>query len=264
MEFIPFSRIIIINLGILWLFLLGFYLLMTNTQRLKKRGYQKSYQKFLKKDIKKRTFGIAWMVPLIEIVAALIVKLIFGDNLEDKHIVYWFLFIVLLITPFPILDMKKTNKKYKELAKQTQSDVVIDFNYKIYHLIFSPVIELFLGLYYTVYFILTFGGMHPGIIHTFIPWLFYGSVRMSKNQILPALRDYYVYSFVFLLLNYLLASFHLIREFVNYHNAHQLSNLASISGILLIGLLFGRIIFYLIHLPRFKKSLKIESFADAK
>ncbi len=264
MEFIPFSRIIIINLGILWLFLLVFYLFMTNTKRLRKKGYNETYQKFLKKDTKKRTIGIAWMMPLIEIVAALIVKLIFGENLKEKHMIYWFLFILLFIAPFPILDMKKTNKKYKGLAKQTQSDIVIDFNFNIFHLIFLPTIELFLGLFYIAYFVLTLGGMHLGMLHILIPWLFYGSARMSKNQILPALRDYYIYCFIFLLFNYLLALFHLVRESVFCYNTNDISNTSSLSGILLSLLLFGRIIFYLIHLPRFRKSLKTESLANAK
>ena len=59
----------------------------------------------------------------------------------------------MVFIPFPVMDMRETNKKYKNLAVKTNSDVMIDLNYRIIHLALNPLLEIISSLIFIIYFI---------------------------------------------------------------------------------------------------------------
>ncbi len=239
--------------GFLWICLLIVTLYQTNTSILRKKGYDEEYIAFLKEDSKERNLGIAVAVPLILVFSGFVVWLIFGELSSMKHlfllVVIWFLCII----PFPILDAKKTKHKLKELAMKTKSDIVVDLNYAILHLVFRPSWELAAALLYILYFALFFRWFHPAVVHFVLLWIFYATARSGKYLIKPSLRDSYLYNFFFMVINHILLIFQAIWHMVLRQALMGWQHY--VFGVLLIVILLGKLIYYLSNFPRFKRKL---------
>lgn len=252
MENINFLTLYLVTVAALWIFLLVAYRYQTDTSLLKKKGYNEEYRTFLKNDSKTRIIGIAIAVPLLELLAGLVVKLITGELSTAKHLGYAALLFVLFVLPFPILDMKRTGKKYRELAIKTKSEIMVDFNYRTLHLVFKPALELIALVLYILYFVVFIDIVHPAMLHLAILWFLYYSGRMSKNLTGTGIRDAYLYLFVFMVANHLLVIFHLVREIVKHC---CLPWHGFLFGIVLTAFLLIKLGLYLIRFPRFKKEI---------
>jgi len=254
MESINLLIVYFVNIGLLWLFLGIFTLYQTSTSVMKKKGYNEEYIVFQKKDCRSRNLGIALGLPIIELFAAFITWLIFGELNTMKHLWCIVLISFICIIPFPIMDMKKTNKEYKKLAVQTKTDVVIDLNYRILHMVFKPRWELVTSIYYILYAVFFHLGNYLGIIHISIVWALYLIARSWKNMTRQSMKDGYIVIFILMTFNNLLAMYHLIR--IIFLNDAQVEWIGLFSGILLAVILLGKQVYYIDRFPRFKRKLK--------
>jgi hypothetical protein len=254
---INFLAMFIINVGILWLFLLVVYLYQSSRSILKKKGYNEEYIGFIRKDSLQRFLGITIVVPLLELFAALIVRLIVGELRTEKHLAYVMLVFFLCVIPFPVMDAKHTRKKYKELAIKTKSEVLVDLNFQTLHLVFKPAIEIIAGIFYLLYFIVFLQPFHPAMIHLAILWLLYSSVRFARHWVRPLLKDGYLFTFVFLVVNHLLLLYHLAREILvaNQPGHPHMDSLANFLGGMLATFLAAKLVYYLANFPRFKREI---------
>jgi hypothetical protein len=84
-----------------WLFLILFYWVFLRANRLIKKGYSTEYIEFIRKDYRKRMFGIAMAIPILLLIASGIFWLFMGRPASINHITFIFLIFFLLVVPFP-------------------------------------------------------------------------------------------------------------------------------------------------------------------
>ena len=221
-----------------------------NTSVLRRKGLNDEYIRFIKKDILKRSIGMAIVVPLLLLLSSFLVWTVAGTLESAKLLPYIVLVFIILVIPFPVLDVIKTTRNFKTLALRTNSDIVFDFNYRILHLLFNPALEAATGILYILYFFLFVGWFHVAFIHLLLMWLLHFSTRSGKYLTRPLLKDGYVYLFAILVVNQMILIFHLVN--VAAHNAvcsdcyHPLAiSLAFVLGFVLL----GKLLFYAIHFP---------------
>ncbi len=242
---------------ILWIFLLATTLYQINRRILENKGYNEDYIRYIRKTNIRRNIGMAIVIPILGIFAALVVWAIFGNLNKSTHLIYVYILWFLLIIPFPILEMKKGNKKLKELAIKTNSNIVIDFKYKTLHLVFVPGLEAIFAIIYIVYFIIFIEAFHVAFIHLLILWLLYGAARFSKNLTLPSFKETYIFNFIFMALNHMILIFHVFREAVIRFGCGDCRwGIDLILGISLGAALICKLVYYLIKLPEFNLRLK--------
>ncbi len=245
---------------ILWISLLGVTIYQTNRRILERKGYNEDFIELSKKINIKRNIGIGVIVTILGIFAALVVWAIFGDLNKSNHLMYVYLLWFLLIIPFPILESEKGGKEFKELAIKTNTDIVIDFKYKILHLVFAAPVEALFSIIYILYFIIFIEVFHVAFIHILILWFLYGSLRFSKSQTRPGIRDAYIFSFIFMVLNQSILIFHVLREVISRFACEGCTlSIALILGISLAAALICKLIYYLFKLPEFSFRLKNRS-----
>lgn len=199
---------------LLYLFLGVFYLYYTSTHLMKRKGYQDEYISFLKKDIRKRVIGIAIAIPLIILLAGIFTQIIFGRfRIDDgPQMLVFFGFFFIMILPFPIIDNKKTREKYKKLAQDTGSEIVLDFNFKQLHKIFNPMYEIPATILYVIYMFILVKDFHVAFLAVMILWILYFTVRSARYMVRASMRDAYIYTFIFMFINQALLIFYLFRE----------------------------------------------------
>lgn len=228
-----------------WIFLISFFAIFLNPGRLTRKKYSSEYIQFIRKDYKNRIRGIALAIPILLLISLGIFWLIAGRPLTYNHLTVVFLIFFLLIVPFPILDYLKSKKRYKKLAFHTSAEVVFDLNHQKLHKFFNPRLELILSILFILFHILIFNLPFMVYIHLGIPWILYISVLKSKYSTLPMLRDGFLYSFIFMELNYALIIFYIARYAVFCQSClnatHQL-----LSGLLIIVML-SRMIYYILN-----------------
>lgn len=245
---------------ILWISLLGITIYQTNRRILERKGYNEDFIELSKKINIKRNIGIGVIVTILGIFAALVVWAIFGDLNKSNHLMYVYILWFLLIIPFPILDFKKGGREFKELAIKTNTDIVIDFKYKILHLVFVAPVEAFFAIIYIVYFIIFIEVFHVAFVHILILWFLYASARFSKSQTRPGMRDTYILFFIFMVLNQSILIFHILREAMSRFACEGCNwGIALIFGISLGAALICKLIYYLFKLPEFSFRLKNRS-----
>jgi len=234
-----------------WLFLFCAYLYQTNRKVQIKKGYSEEYINFRKKDSRNRILSIAIFMPVIQLAAAFIVRLITGELLIEKHLGYILLAFIILVIPFPIIDMKDSNKKHKDLAIKTKSSIYVDFNYKTLHLIFKPVLEL-ASLFITVIYNSFFLNNNIVIyIYLVLVWGIYLLFKSGKNQIRQMLKDGYQFFFIY----HIFFQFTIILAITLY--TIEIQNNKNLWLIWPLDLmLLGKIIYYFFKLPEFRKKLK--------
>jgi hypothetical protein len=253
MENLNIWVLFITSTGVLWVFLAAIYLYQTNASILEKKGYKSEYIDFIKKDTTKRLLGMAVVVPLLLLAAALLIRWIMGEPFTPKHLIYTACLFLLFVLPFPILDMRSTRKKYKELAINTKTDVVVDLNFRTQHRIFKPSLEVVTGILYAAYFALFISLMHLGVLHLVLLWCLYFAARSGKHLTRPGMKDTYLLIFLFLMLNHLLMGFHLVRRLMCKTCPFTLYGY--ILGIFLALLLLIKVVYYLVNFPGFRKQL---------
>ena len=141
METFPTVSVFWVSSVILWVFLLVTTLYQGNRGILRRKGYSEPYVEYIRRSCLRRNIGIALVVPLLGIVAGFLVSVVAGDIETPQHAGYVFLLWLLLIIPFPLLDHRRSARESKEIAQATGATVVVDFNYRVLHLVFRPAIE---------------------------------------------------------------------------------------------------------------------------
>ena len=228
-----------------WLFLVIFYLIFLNRGRLFRKGYSEEYIEFIRKDYIKRMRGVAFAIPLLLLVASGIFWLIAGRPVSYDHVTIIFLIFFLLVIPFPVIEYFKSKKRYKELAYKMNAEVVFDINHLKLHKFFNPALELSIGILFILFQILIFHLPFMVYIHLGIPWILYLSLLKSNYATLPMLRDGYLYSFIFMELNYALVIFYIARYATLCPDC--LARTQMMVAVLLMTIMFGRMIYYILH-----------------
>jgi len=242
---------------ILWIFLLATTLYQVNRRVLEKKGYNEDFIEYIRKTNIKRNMGMAIVMPILGIFAALVIWAIFGNLSESNHLIYVYILWFLLIIPFPILEMKKGSRELKELAIKTNSNIVIDFKYKTLHLIFVPGLEAIFAVIYIVYFVIFIEVFHVAFIHILILWFLYCAARFSKNLTLPSFKETYIFNFIFMAFNHMILILHVLREAVTRFGCEDCRwGIGLILGISLGAALICKLAYYLVKLPEFKLRLK--------
>ena len=258
MEIEIIYKIFAFTIIALWVVLYITTLYQCNKKLLTKRGYTEEFISYLCKTNIKRNLGIAIVVPISGLAAGILVTSFIGNLEEVKNIIYVYLLWILFIIPFPILEMRKAPKELKEMIKKTNTDVIIDFRYKILHLVFNPTIEIIFSVVYVLYFMIFIELFHVAFIHIMILWLLYGAARYGKNLTRPGIREMYLLNFVFMMINHFLLIFHILREVMKRYSCFScLSEAAFIIGLFLGIALICKAIFYLYKLPEYNLKLKL-------
>jgi len=230
------------------------YVYYTNKALLARKGYSTDHIRFVRLDVSRRLLGIAVAVPLILIMAGAVVRLVYGEfDLTSGPQSFLFILLFIVFTaPFPLLDIRKSNRKNKELAIQTGSEIVIDLDYKVLHKLFNPTAEIVASVIYLIMVLILVGGFHISLAHVGILWLLYAAVRSARNQTRPALKDGYMYGFLFMSINHLLLVYHMLC--LTYWGP-DISITLFISGLILVLFLTLKLVFYMINYGVAKREL---------
>ena len=232
-----------------WVFLIIFYLYYTANKRLKENGYPTAYIEFLKQDYLKRSIGIAIAIPLLLLSAYSIYWLIYGIPESYNDLFLIFILFLVLVLPFPIMDLRKSRKEYKKLAIETQSEIIVDLKHKVLHQIFNPLFESIFLILFLIYFFTTNSIIPPMVfIHLVIPWLVYFSARNSRFLTRPLMKDGYFLLLAVISLNYLIVLFYLYRYGVNCIECADTTYIIATSALMIILML--KILYSVYHFLR--------------
>lgn len=195
-----------------WIFLFLFYNIYANESRLKRNGHNEPYISFLRKDYQKRCIGIALALPILLLTAYSIFWLFAGHPNAYNQLIYIFLIFLILVIPFPLMDIKKSKKEYKRMAMETGSEIIIDMKYKVLHRFFNPIIEVAFTILFTLYFVISKNNIPVLVfVHLLLPWLIYFSARNSKYLTKPLMKDGYLMIFSIITINFLIVLFYIYR-----------------------------------------------------
>jgi len=257
METTSLASIFLAAFITLWAFLLSVTLYQTNTRRLLQKGYPEESIAYLKRSNIRRNTGIAVIVPLLGITSAFIVWAVTGNLENPSNMIAVFLLWLLLIVPFPILDYRKSAREQRELALRTHSNIVVDFNFTILHLVFRPSVEAVFAILYIAYFLFFISSFHVAFIHVALLWALYGAARYGKNLTAPALSDAYHFLFVFIMINQVILLFHIVREWKTWYDCCTpgVWDLRLLIGAALGIALIVKLGYYLVRFPQFHARL---------
>jgi len=256
MEYSELAILFGVIVAALWLMLLIVVLYRSNTSVLRRKGLSDEYIQFIKSDVLKRSLGIALVVPLLLLLSSFIVWLVAGTLESPELLPYVVLVFTVLVIPFPILDVIKTNRKFKDLARATNTEVVFDFNYRILHLVFNPTLEMVTGIIYVLYFFVFVEWFHVAFLHLALMWFLYFSARSGNYLTRPLLKDGYIYLYAILAINQLILIYHLMNVVAHIYSCADCYEPTGIALGLLLGLsLLGKLIYYSIRLPSVRHML---------
>jgi hypothetical protein len=240
-------------------------LYQVNREVLKRKGYSDQYVEYLRRSCLRRNVGIAIIVPVLGILAGFLVYAVAGDIKTPQNASYVLLLWLLLVVPFPILDHRKSARESKEIVQATGATVVVDFNYRVLHLVFQPWLEAILSSFYVLYFVLFFGPFHIALIHVALLWALYGTARFGRHLTAPAMRDAYLFLIVFMMINQGLLLFHLSREMLIWYSccAEAGADTRLIAGSLLGGAMAIKLFVYLFRVPEFSTRLSRSQSASS-
>lgn len=248
-----------VTVALLWAFLLAVSTYRTSSSRLRRSGLSEEYIRFLQRDIRKRSIGIAIAVPLLLLASAAIVWTVTGELRQPRSIGAVATLFIVFVIPFPVLEVIQLNAKYRDLALSTGSDTVVDLGYRILHLVFSPTWEGVAGVLYLAYIVAFVGPFHVAFIHLLLLWCLYGAARSGKYLTRPMLKEGYVYVFVFLVLNQGLLLYHLLNVSTRAAACEACGGAAAgAAGFSLAALLAVKLGVYLSRYPRFSRALSRE------
>jgi hypothetical protein len=250
--------------------LLVLYFILTNKSSLRRKGYQEEYIKYLRKSHLIRICSIAVVLPLIILFSAWIVSKITGELTEEVQMAYIVIIMFVLVIPFKYIDETLNQKRIRKLAIDTHEKVVIDLHYRTLHLIFHPWFELILAASALAYGVLWLK-IEQWVVYFFlvIPWFMYFTIRGTRYQVRPYLKDNYQYLFTFNLFNFLLFFLYFFSNLVirmrETLDAYATDIMESTYGIqpvlwLIIGIIIsigwlGRIAIYLANYRQFSAEI---------
>lgn len=228
-----------------WSFLLLYYFIFLSEKRLINKGFSMEYIAFTKRDHKKRMLGISMAVPPLLLLAYAIFYLLFSIPETTADLTLILLIFILLVIPFPLMDYKKTKKSYKKLAEETGSEIAIDMKHKNLHAFYNPYLELVLNMVFIGFALFLLNIPTLAYLHLIIPWFLYLSARNAKFVTLAVLKDGYLYSFIFMLINYLIIIFYILWYNLLCAECRVYQHLIIAMGLSL--LLLARAVYYIVH-----------------
>jgi len=235
-------------LGILFLL----YRLFSKDSVLKKMGYEGKYTIIKKKAQAKLMLRLGTVLPIITLAYVFLLRWI---PREMKGIVFTALYILWLF-PLLIIGQKESNKINKEMVMETHSEVVIDLNFKILHLMFKPWLEIAAALLCAIYNTLYLGHSVSVYMALSVLWFAYFLVRLSKNRNLSSFHSFYRRVFLVFILYQILLLGHFIHATIGALKSPR--EIGFIFALLLcIGLLV-KLGYYLSNYPRFKRAISGE------
>lgn len=195
-EAVSFIEIVIFNLGISLVFMISFYLFY-NRKKLKSEGFSEEYILFIRK-IETKAAVIVWTSLMVIQAATYFIVAGFVEKITFKiFIKAIFLLAITLTIIVRFLIDKYIYKEQKKLAISTGSEIVVDFNYKILHMIFKPMLELISTVFVAAFTFLSLRDI-PNIDDNYIIyfylvfiWYFYISMKSAKNMIMPQFESTY-------------------------------------------------------------------------
>lgn len=253
MESIDFITIFATSVAALLAFLLVFSYVTMSRKRLAALGYSGDYIAFLRRDRGRRLLAMALAIPLLELAAAGIIYLLTGPLESGTQLLYTLIAFLILVIPFPLRDRYVTQRRLKKLAMQGSERIVADLNYSILHRMFRPSWELAVTLLYAGLMLWVHGGFHIALIHLMILWLLYFTVRGTKNANRPALREAYLLTLAFMMINHALLLFHL-ADLLRCCAASMTAPFIAWS-VLLLALIGLKSVYYLVQLPALRRAL---------
>jgi hypothetical protein len=187
---ISFIGIAIFNFAITLIMLLVFNLYY-NRQKLIAQGFNEEYIKFIKK-WEGRAALTCWLsMMILQVVLYFIVSLFIEKITMKLYIKAIFLSTMMLTVIIRFIFDKYIYKLQKELAIQTGSEIVVDFNYKILHMIFKPLLEIIATVIVAAFTFVSLSDIPNRddnfIIYFYLVfiWYFYISLKSAKNMIMP-------------------------------------------------------------------------------
>ena len=225
--------------------------------RLRSRGYSDEYIEFTRKVYIESILVLGLIFLFSQLILGIIVKLNdpeFTSYLERKEILFCSL---MLSAVCGIFYGRKFNAGYRELAKKTNTPIVIDFNYRMLKLMFNINLEIPASVLTVSFILYHFDIRHTALIFIYIlfPWLFYLSLRRGRNLNKVIITDQYIqiaglsiFYQVMLVLMLPALSLSGIYEF-------GLFNYAALA--IVVVFIIAKLVYYWINYPKLKKELGI-------
>jgi hypothetical protein len=263
-----FIRIFWFTVALLWVALLILYFLLTSRRSLQEKGHSEAYISYLRRSHTIRIISIAIVLPLLMLLSAWIISLLTGALNREAQLGYIVLLLILLVSPFKYLDERFNQRRIRELALENREKVAVDLNFQVLHQIYNPFWELILGplaFLYGFFFL----RIEQWIIYLFLlfPWFMYLTLRGTRYQTRPYLKDNYKYTFSFNIFNFLFFLLYFVMYFILKArevialSSGWLSYLLLFAGLVIILALTIRTMVYLASYRAFNRAISGEKDA---
>jgi len=225
-----------------WMIMILFYFRFLSKKRLIKNGYTYEFISFMRMDYRTRMTAIGIAIPILLLSAIGIFWVLAGRPEKYIHYIYIYGIFLALIFPMAILDYIKTKDAYHTLIYQGSTKNELEMNTNKF---FNPILELFIAIPFILYSIILIKLPFMVYFHLAIPWILYFVSTKSRIFTQFILRDGYLYSFIFMELNYLLVIFYIARYGFNCEDCF--SNENKLISLLLMAIMFSRMIYYIMN-----------------
>ena len=225
-----------------WIIMIVFYLRFLNKKRLIKNGYTYEFISFMQKDYRTRMTAIGIAIPILLLIAIGIFWVIAGRPEKYIHLIYIYGIFLSLIFPISILDYYKTKNAYHTLVYKGSTKMDAEMNTNKF---FNPILELFIAVPFILYTIILTQLPYMVYFHLVIPWILYLVSMKSKIFTQFMLRDGYLYSFIFMEMNYLLVIFYIAKYGLLCRDC--MANDSKLISLLLMAIMFSRMIYYIMN-----------------
>ena len=190
MKEISWNVIILINSMIAVAAVFGYYI-THHRKRLRKRGFNSEYINLLQKQQRQFTAGWILLFIVLQVLAWFIVKEFSEIISQEIYIKYILNMSILASLPVGFYFFTRFSREARELAKQTGSNIVIDFKFKILHSMFRLHLEIFASLLILYCAIFPLKDVTILYLYAALPWFYYIGLRISKNQNRPLFQYKY-------------------------------------------------------------------------
>lgn len=254
MEQSDFLTIFLSSLLALYAVLALLWRYQASEQRLRDRGHSPEQAAFLAKDQRRRLGGMAVIVPLLELLAALIVYALSGPLRSGTQLLWIFGVFVVLVLPFAIRDRVVTQNSMKTLIYNSRERIAADFGFTLLHRVFRPFWEILFTAFAIVFALAIRPEFNLLFLHLAILWLLYLLVRGTRNSTRASLRDGYLLAILFMMVNHAVIAYHLVM--LTICCVDERDTALTVFGIVLIAVLLLKSGVYLSNLPRLRMELR--------
>jgi len=249
---IPIYIVISAN-AVIILCMVSVYLFLTNTKRMMQKGYKEEYIVFEKRTLKNDMIGAGILLFVIQAVCAILLRLLEGTLTA----MYYFEYVLMtsMIGPlcYQYYRSRKNFIQYKKLAIKTKSDVIIDFNYSVLHVLFNLPMEIVSSLFVVAYNACRLHFSPMVFLYLAVMWSKYLGLKRSKNLTRPLFRDFYLQVGKSFILLHIILIMLLVMFTSRYMEVPEWSDYLIIS--ILGFVLLVKLIFYVIRYSRFKQNI---------